>query len=599
MEFLGFIPTLIFLILVGAVVYAIVAWRRREHDADPGIGTVRRLYFYIVSFVALMMASNGLVQIVRFVLDGQFGPDVLSRSNTPLAIGASLVIVGLPLWAVHWRMVQRYVAELPVERRSLIRKAYLYLVLGVSVALLMAALVGVLRWLFGGQDFGGYNWAAAIVWPLVWAFHWRLESAEGQPTAETLAVRRLQLYLVSLAGLAMAAVGFGRLVGLVLLEGYDSLLSVPVLLPSEPGLWRPSLRAVLALGLVGGATWAGHWLLFARRDLGSALRQVYLYLFAILGGAVTVLVSLGFIIFALLTWLLGVPDETATTHFRFLPGALAGLSVGVGLWAYHWSVVQREAQFSEDESLGARRAYAYILSALGLGALVVAIGTLVNTALVTLAETSRPLLAGEDRWREPVALVITLVILGTPIWGYYWAAVQRRVSLGDTEERTALARRIYIFAALGAGMLALLGSVSALIFFFLRDLLGSDLSLDTLRDTRPVIDIIAAAVIFLPYHWLVYRQDRRAEPVPLVAPERLRRKEVTVLVSEGGDALVRNLEAALGYRVIVRRWADPDAVSPDLSEEECQELAQCIGDAAGQSVLLVPDGTALRVLSYD
>ena len=79
--------------------------------SDPGIGTVRRLYFYFVSLVALMMAVNGLVQIVRFPLDSLFGPETLTPSRTALAVGISLAVVGLPLWAFHWRTMQRYVAR--------------------------------------------------------------------------------------------------------------------------------------------------------------------------------------------------------------------------------------------------------------------------------------------------------------------------------------------------------------------------------------------------------------------------------------------------------------------------------------------------------
>ena len=78
-------------------------------QVDPGIGTARRVYFYVVSFVALMMAANGVVQIVQYLLESLFGSDVLSPSQTRLAVGASLAIVGLPLWLVHWRIVQWHV----------------------------------------------------------------------------------------------------------------------------------------------------------------------------------------------------------------------------------------------------------------------------------------------------------------------------------------------------------------------------------------------------------------------------------------------------------------------------------------------------------
>ena len=140
---------------------------------------------------------------------------------------------------------------------------------------------------------------------------------------------------------------------------------------------------------------------------------------------------------------------------------------------------------------------------------------------------------------------------------------------------SSLPRRIFIFVALGAGVLALLGSVSFLIFVFLRDALEGELALTVLREAKVAIGIIAAAAMFLPYYWMVYRQDRQAEPeVAVVAPERTSRKGVAVLVNQGGDAFVRDLEAALGYEVAQLRWADPDATLPQLSEVEFQELTR-------------------------
>ncbi len=602
--FIGqFVPLLVVLIVVTVVVYAVVVRRRQEgaHEPDLGIGVVRRLYFYIVSFVALMMAANGLVQIGQYVLDELFGGVVISPSKTRLAIGASLLIVSLPLWALHWRIVQGHVRELPAERRSVIRKFYSYLVLGIAVALSFPAAIDLVQWAFRVDRFDGYDWAALVVWAVVWGFHWSVEAAEGQPTGDTLGVRRLYLYLASLVALVVVAIGAGRILNVVFREAYDVLFSVPVLLRGEPGLWQRPLREGLSWVLVGGVGWGAHWLYFARRDYGSVFRQVYLYIFAVLGGVVTFLVSLGFILFGTLVWLMGVPSEEVTAeHFRFLPGSLAALVIGAVLGVYHWMTVRQEAQVSAVEAVGARRSYAYIMSALGLGALVVAVVTLVDMSLSALAESGRTVVTGPDIWRNQLAAVITLGILGAPIWGYYWwRVVQRQVEAGGVEERVAIARRVYIFAALGVGALALLGSVSFVLFVFLRDWLETDLGMETLRTTKTAIGIAAAVAVFLPYHWGVYREDRRAEGVQPVPERRIARKEVSVLVNEGGEALVRDLEAVLGYRVIVLRWADPGAAAPQLAAEGLQDLAQRINAASGSRVLVVPDTAGVRVLSYN
>lgn len=599
---LGILSFALPLIIIVIVVSAVIAWRRREQEAelDPGIGTVRRLYFYVVSFVALMMAGNGIVQIVRTLLDGLFNNNQISSSTTPLAIGIALIVVGLPLWVFHWRIIGKYIVEMPVETRSIARKIYLYLVLAVSGILFAFSAVNVLRWMMRADDFSGYHWGAIIIWAAVWVFHWRLESAEGQSTADTLGVRRVYLYLVSLTALAMFATGMGNVVNWILLGGYDALFSDSVLTPSGAGIWRPAFVTMLSIAIVSGSIWASHWLYFARRDYGSMLRQIYLYVFAILGGMVTMLIALGIILLSLFESIVGVPFfESASVHFRHIPGAIASLGAGFGLWAYHWAAVTRESETSIEEAQGAQRAYAYILSAMGLVALVVGIGIISNTALTAISESTRSVVAGHDIWRSSLAASITLAIIGLPLWGYYWRMAQSRVDEFGYSERVSLMRRVFLVGLLGAGVLALLGSVSALLFFVLKDILDASVGLSTFRDIRPAFAIIVAAIVFLPYYWKVYQADRQ-EIEAEVSPETARpRKEVSVLVRPDGDVFVRRLEAALGYGVTAMRWADADSTTPSLSDEDCTQIALRVSEATGSRVMIVPGASGVQVLSYN
>ena len=58
---LFFFPPIIFLAVIAGVIFLVVNLRRRRSRIDDGIGPVRRLYFYTVSFVALMMTANGVM----------------------------------------------------------------------------------------------------------------------------------------------------------------------------------------------------------------------------------------------------------------------------------------------------------------------------------------------------------------------------------------------------------------------------------------------------------------------------------------------------------------------------------------------------------
>ena len=339
------------------------------------------------------------------------------------------------------------------------------------------------------------------------------------------------------------------------------------------------------------------------------LRQVYLYIFAILGGVMTTLSALGIIIHEILVWALGsVNADSTSQHFEFLPGSVATLSVGAALWGYHWYMVRREADASAGTALSARRAYTYILSAIGTGTLAIAIFMLVGAALKLILASFGDVVIGGDLWKRALANIITLAVLGGPLWGYYWRNIQLRMQASSDDEILATSRRIFIFAALGAGVLALLGSVSALLFMFLRDLLEVSLSLDTLNDMTEPIAIIAAAAAFLPYYWSVYRQDQDAAPeiVPEdspVSPDPVEgqppRKHVTLFAADDANALVGQIQDALGYDTDTLRWADADVVMPALTAETAAHLAQSITGARGRYILLIPDGGQLRVLSHD
>ena len=355
----GILGILVPIALIALIIYGIVVWRRRaseharEEDTDPGIGTVRRLYFYVVAFVSLMMTASGIVLLLQFVLDSITGDNLISDSTTRLAAGASLLIVGAPLWYFHWRFVQRTVVEQPVETRSILRKLYIYITLAVAGSILIYTALNALNWIFRTDDFSGYDIAAFVVWGVVWVFHWLVEEREGQSSPETIAIRRLYIYIASLVGLVMLSLSVGRVLYFILLEGYNALVSTP-LLSGDSGLWRHAMREMLAVAIVGAATWTLHWLYIARRDYDSVLRQVYLYIFAILGGVVATLTALGIIIHELLTWALrhiqrGTPSRS-TSNFcpvpsLCLPEALrCGHTTGTGFAMRRMSPAERRCR---------------------------------------------------------------------------------------------------------------------------------------------------------------------------------------------------------------------------------------------------------------
>jgi hypothetical protein len=450
-----------------------------------------------------------------------------------------------------------------------------------------------LQWAFLARDFGGYHWSAVVVWSAVWAFYWQAESREGQPSDDARAVRRLYLYLASGATLAVLATGAARVVHLILLSGYDAVSSTPVLAPSDAGLWHDGVRKALAAALVGGAVWAFHWLRLAWADRGSALRRLYLAGYGSIGGAATAMAATGMVVYGLLVWGFGAGGTGAVEHFRFFPGAIASLAAGLAVGVHHYGMARSEEAVARQEWSGVGQWYPYILAAAGLVLLAMGVASAVGTAVIVLTGTGADILVSAGGWRKGIALALTFWLLGGPLWYRYWLGAQKRVAAG-TEERVSPPRRAMELLAVGVGLLALLGSLSHVLFVVLRDLLDGDLGRATAHDATVSLGILGAVVVFLPYYWLVYRTDQRAAP----AKAREAVKSVTVLASPGDDLAVRAIEAALGHDVERLVSVDASVRLPALSQVDAVALARQIGEAPAAKVLLVPDGERVRVLAY-
>ena len=597
----GLIPILV---IVGIIWAIVVLLRRRkggEEPLDPGIGTLRRVYYYGLSFVALMVAATGVILLVDFAADGLLGPQVLSGGETGLALGLALTLVGTPIWLLHWKLADRAIQQFPSETHALSRKVYVYLVLGTSAALVAFGLVGLIRWLLGADNFDGLHLGFLLVWGGIWAFHWRLEDMVGQPTETTRSVRSLYVYITSLYSLSMLVVGIGVILWQLLREAYEVLFVTEILFSTSATLWSDTLRTGLAIALVGGGFWWWHWHRVARGDQSSVLRQVYLYLFAILGGAAATVVSLSIILFGVLLWLIGVPDAAgAAAHFRFLPGTIATLVSGVGVWGYHWAVVQRESRLAPEGFVAAQRVYRYLVASVGLATLAVGLVFVFSVVVDLLVPEAGRKLAGDGGVGNDLALAVTLIVVGGPLWGFYWFGAQRAAEAGGPEERGVLSRRVFIYGIFGVAILFALGNLITLLFMFFSDLLEGQLSVRVLQDTRWSIGMLLMAGAISSYYWLVLQEDRRSMPPPEEAPTETPAvgKSIISLASAAAQPQVRRLESRLGLST--RRWQrlDSEAGAPSLSEDELSAIAERIAQAPGDQVLLAMDSSGVRVVPY-
>ncbi|MCC6238409.1 MAG: hypothetical protein IT299_12685 [Dehalococcoidia bacterium] len=588
-------------IVIAAIIAGVVRISRDDDDvdADPGIGTVRRLVLYGLSFVAALIGPTGIGLLIGGLLEAITGGIVIAESDTELATGLSLTLVGSVAWLLLWRLAQSTIRRHPVEQRSLARHLYFGAVRGTAAVAMLVAGIEVLRWLLRLDRFDGNAPAFLLVAGAVWYVHDQIQSREAALSAGTRSMGRLYRFAAAFLGLSVLAVGLHSLLDAVLADAYDTWFGT-TLDSGEFSVLSRDLREAATLVIAGAVTWAFHWWR-ARTDHASTIWRVYVFLGGLLSGITTAIVAASVMLYLTLQWFLGAPrSATAALHFVSMPEATAGLIVGLLLWGYHRAVLAehtRELAASPSET---ERVYRYLAAAAGLVTAISGLARVLATTVDLLAGDEGQFTASPGWWQNQLVTGATLLIVGVPLWLRYWRHVEIHAAAGGEVERGALSRRVFLYAVFGASGIAALISLSAILFELFQGLLGGDLSARTLHDTRWYIAVLVSAAGAAFYYWQVLRADQRAAPeAPPSAPVRVR--DVVLLGGRDVEAAARRIEQRLHTRV--RWWQRTDlATAPPaaaLDEAALEALvAQLEASTADRVlVLLAADGTA-SVIPY-
>jgi H+/Cl- antiporter ClcA len=82
------------------------------------MSTVKRVFFYTVSFITLGIFAGGVGNLLSLCFD-----IVIKRERWAgfaigqLSLGLALVIIGGILWFLFWRVIQKQVSDNPEEQR--------------------------------------------------------------------------------------------------------------------------------------------------------------------------------------------------------------------------------------------------------------------------------------------------------------------------------------------------------------------------------------------------------------------------------------------------------------------------------------------------
>jgi len=521
------------------------------------VNSIRRLYFYLVALISIEVVLWGLVGLLRSTAN-----QAISGGADALARALALILVGVPIFLIHWLWVQRAAVREEEEKTAAVRAVFLYAVLlatlvpvvqnllsSIDRALIQGAGLGVGRAfsLFREQTLAD-NLIAIAMNGIVAGYFWNILRGEWATLPDPLQgenfkdVRRLYRYLWMLYGLLMAVFGTQQVIRF--------LLYIPGDLLGELG--REVVINGVALLLVGTPVWVYSWRIIQDSladpaELGSNLRLGILYLLA-LGGVITVITTASMTVNAVITWLLSA-DWTFRDFIRQIGGPLSiGLPLGL-VWAYYGYWLKRHIEAIGDEIRQAamKRLYNYILALIGL--VVAFIGVTTLFAFVIDMITGMSILMS-DSTRGTLAPSLSSLIVGLPLWLAMWQPMQAEAmaqkesssgsELGDHARRSVI-RKSYLYLVLFASVIGGMAAAVGLVYQLIRVLLGGDTGSGIVNDVLNFLQLLFLFGVVLIYHLNVLRMDS------VFTADALADKQsgYSVLVVDSGDGFVESFRAAL------------------------------------------------------
>jgi len=472
------------------------------------MSNVRRWYTYIVSFISLQAVVWAIIALLRNLII--FGIDPLA-----VAFQLSVIIIGLPVFLVHWLWGQRLVAKSEEERGATLRRVYLYGTLAVFLVPFLANAFDLIRRLLGKtnnlQSYGYnrlsigntvvFHLIALIILGVVWFYHYRVVADDSKIVPEmgsSATVRRFYVLGFSAGGLTMTTMAIIQLIRWIMLRIGSSVVR-------SGGLSVTTANEITRL-VIGLLLWIIFWLWAQRLFHGpseeehvSALRKFYLYVAVFIGTIGVVGYTTG-ILAGLFRRLVDIPSGG---DIRYpLP-----VIIGMGLvWAYHSFVLRDDARQAgtTQRQAGIRRLYVYLVAAIGLSALLVGLSGDISVILRALDSSFG------SGFKEEFAWFTAAIIAGLPVWIIPWRKVQAEAAEtgpNGVESRHSVVRKIYLYFFLFLAIMTVLSSLVYILFRIISLILGEDPP--TLTELGHAISFCLIALGILLYHGSILRADRK------------------------------------------------------------------------------------------
>ncbi|MBK8418233.1 DUF5671 domain-containing protein [Candidatus Villigracilis saccharophilus] len=475
--------------------------------------TIRRLYFYAVAFISFEVVLWGLIGLIRSIIN----PDLVTNNAQALAQALSLILVGVPIFLIHWLWAQRTSAREEEEKNATLRAVFLYGALLATLipvvqnllALINRAFLGVVRIsyeraLLGGTQSWPDNLIAITLNLLLAAYFWSILRADWSTLTDTenfKDIRRLYRFLWVLYGLLMVIFGAQQILRYI--------FYIPTGVIGMMG--RETFINATALLIIGAPIWSIAWRILQDAladpdEKESLLRLGILYLLS-LSGVIVVLTSGGNLFYILLNRLFG--EQMVSSDFiQKIGGPISlGLPFGV-MWAYYGNWLNQQIGFEPQlpRRAGMMRIYFYILSLLGLIAAFIGLASLFSFLIDFGAVDSSLNSSGV---RQALTSALAILAVGLPLWLKSWRPLQTdALTEGDVGDhaRRSIIRKVYLYLVLFASVIGAMVSAGTLIFTLINALLGGDAP-GFINSILNSLQTLILFVILLTYHLSALRKD--------------------------------------------------------------------------------------------
>ena len=499
--------------------------------------TIRRLYFYAVAFISFEVVLWGLIGLIRSIVN----PDLITNSAQTLAQALSLILVGVPIFLIHWLWAQRASAREEDEKNATLRAVFLYgallatlipvvqnLIALINRTFLGAVRISYERALVGGTQSWPDNLIAIVLNLLLASYFWSILRADWSTLTDAenfKDIRRLYRFLWVLYGLLMVIFGAQQIL--------HYIFYIPTGAIGTMG--RETFINATALLVIGAPIWFFAWRILQDAladsdEKESLLRLGILYLLS-LSGVIVVLTAGGNLFYMLLNRLFG--EDMAWSEFiQKIGGPISlGLPFGV-MWAYYgkWLTLQISFEGQAPRRAGMKRIYFYILSSIGVTAAFVGLSSLFSFLIdFGIADSS----LSSEGIRQSLTSALAILVVGLPLWLMTWRPMQAEaLTDGDTGDhaRRSIVRKAYLYLVLFVSVIGGMVSAGGLVFTLINALLGGDNS-NFINSILNTLQILILFIILLLYHLSALRKDGVARADALEA----RQEQFGVLVFDNNN----------------------------------------------------------------